>query len=85
MIDPSRALVFSIDFQDRILAAVQDRDEVINQAANFIRVARMADLPLLRLEQNPVRLGPTTDPVREALGDVQVYSKMTFSASGLLK
>ena len=79
MIDPSRALVFSID-QDRILAAVQDRDEVINQAANFIRVARMADLPLLRLEQNPVRLGPTTDPVREALGDVQVYSKMTFSA-----
>ncbi|HAN87470.1 MAG: isochorismatase family protein [Bacillota bacterium] len=80
MIDPGTALVFSIDFQDKILAAVEDRDEVIAQAASFIRVARMADIPVLRLEQNPDRLGPTTDLVREALGDSQVYSKMTFSA-----
>lgn len=80
MIDPGRALIFSIDFQDKILAAVQDRDEVIAQGSNFIKVARMADVPVLRLEQNPGRLGSTTDLVREALGDARAHPKMTFSA-----
>jgi len=80
MIEPGRALAISIDFQDKILATVEERDEIIAQATSFVKVARLAGMPVLRLEQNPDRLGTTTDLMRDALGDSPVFPKMTFSA-----
>ncbi len=68
MIEPGRALAISIDFQDKILATVEDRDEIIAQATSFVKVARLAGMPVLRLEQNPPRsFGlTTTDLMRDA-------------------
>ena len=71
--------VVSIDCQPKILSIVADSDTLAPRAANFVRVARLLGVPVVRVEQNPSRLGPTVPELVEAMGDNQSIGKMTFS------
>ena len=77
----SSALVV-VDIQERIAAVMQDRERVIDRTSLLIRGFQALDLPIYYTEQYPKGLGPTEPAIRELLGDLQPYEKLTFSVCG---
>jgi len=76
---PEASTVVSVDCQQKILSIVADSDTLAPRAANFVRVARLLEVPVVRVEQNPSRLGPTVPELAQAIGDAEPIAKMTFS------
>ena len=80
--DASESLVMVVDYQDAILAGVEDADALIGNTIDLIRLARVLNIPFAVTEQNPSKLGPTVVPVRKALGAAyRPIEKMSFSAA----
>ena len=73
-----RGALLVIDVQDRLLAAIADRDRIIANSIRLARAAQVLDLPRLATEQYPERLGPTAEPLQAVLGDRA--AKLTFHA-----
>jgi nicotinamidase-related amidase len=48
-----------VDFQERLVPAIDDGDEIVAQAGRLAKTARLLDVPVLATEQIPERLGPT--------------------------
>lgn len=71
--------VVSVDCQQKILSIVSDSDTLAPRAAKFVQAARILGVPVVRVEQNPSRLGPTVPQLAEAIGEVEPIGKMTFS------
>lgn len=75
--------IVMIDFQPRILAAMQKGDSVLANAEKLAKAATLFDVSLVWTEQNPGRLGSTHDRLKPALPSVM--AKTTFDVSGLDK
>ena len=76
---PEASTVVSVDCQQKILSIVADSETLAPRAASFVRIARLLGVPVVRVEQNPSRLGPTVPELAEAMGDAEPVAKMTFS------
>jgi len=81
----SRAALLVVDIQDRLLPAMA-ADAVAEVVANtkiLILAARQLGLPIVVSQQYPRGLGPTTQPIEEALagGEVLRFDKLEFSAA----
>ena len=78
-IDPARSALLVIDFQDRLMPAIDQSEARLAQADRLIRAADLLGLPRHVTEQNPARLGGTVPalgiPASEAL------PKMDFDAT----
>lgn len=73
------AVLIVIDFQERLLPAIKNGDEICATAAKLIKGANILGVPVLVTEQYPKGLGPTVPAIAEALGDAQPIVKTTFS------
>jgi nicotinamidase-related amidase len=67
-----------IDFQTRMMPAIDDMKKILNNTSALIAGAKILDVPRLYTEHNPAGLGPT-------IGDLNprgapVIQKMTFDA-----
>jgi nicotinamidase-related amidase len=70
-----------IDFQERIMPAMLNSGQVLENALKLIRGFKVMNLPVYYTEQYPKGLGPTAPVLKEELtGDA--VQKMTFSCSG---
>lgn len=77
--DASQLLV--VDLQQRFLPHLHEPDAAIAAVVKLVAAARLFDVPIVVTEQNPAKLGPTVEPVREALGDdYRPIAKQSFSA-----
>ena len=80
LIDPARSSLLVIDFQARLMPAIDQADTRIAYASRLIRAAEMLGLSRIVTEQNPRGLGATVStlgiPADEALG------KMSFDSMG---
>lgn len=79
MLDRTQSALVVIDIQDKLLpqdAAVRQR--LIERTVKLIQSAHTLGIPVLATEQNPDRLGQTTDAVREALGTAPRLGKLEF-------
>jgi len=76
---PEASTVVSVDCQQKILSIVADSGTLAPRSASFVRVARLLGVPVVRVEQNPSRLGPTVPELAAAMGDAEPVAKMTFS------
>ncbi len=74
----SAALVI-IDIQERLAAVMKMKDAVVNNCLHLIELAKMYSIPIILTEQYPKGLGPTVEPLRAALPDVQPIEKLAFS------
>lgn len=82
-LDPNRAAVLVIDFQERLCAAMPP--EIVERSAENVRrmltLAQLMELPVLMSEQYPRGLGATLETVRLAAPEgIEALPKTTFSA-----
>ncbi len=71
-----------IDIQERILPVIFESERVVQNTIKLINGFKILNVPVFYTEQYPKGLGPTSSIIKEALGDVEPISKMTFSCSG---
>lgn len=69
-----------VDFQERLMPAIEDGDEVLRRATFLARVAAEIGVPVVATAQNPSRLGPNVPPLPEYAAEI--VEKMTFAGSG---
>jgi nicotinamidase-related amidase len=70
-----------IDIQDKLLAKIPTRAELVKNAGFVLDVASLLEIPVLATEQYPKGLGPTTAEIARRLPS-PLPSKTTFSCCG---
>lgn len=73
-------LLLIVDVQERLMPAIHGAESVEKNCILLAQAARQLRLPIVVTEQNPNRLGATSNPLREAAGFPSAISKMLFSA-----
>jgi nicotinamidase-related amidase len=80
LLDRGTALLCVIDIQERLAAAMPEREPVIEAARKLIVSARRLAVPIVVTEQYPRGIGPTEPAIVEALGDdYRPLEKLHFS------
>ncbi|NLX19064.1 MAG: isochorismatase family protein [Desulfobulbus sp.] len=69
-----------VDIQGRLAQIVHESEQMLANTDNLIKGVRLLQLPVLWLEQNPERLGPTTATLAEMLAPAAPITKYTFDA-----
>lgn len=78
LLSAKSGVLLLIDFQQRLMPAIDDGETVVARAVRLAEAARLLDVPVLATEQNPAGLGPTVAPL--AAYPQTVLAKTTFSA-----
>ena len=78
-IDARRSALLLVDFQARLMPAIEDGAAALANARRLIDAARIIDIPLLATEQNAKGLGPTSAELLDGV-DVPVFHKTSFDA-----
>ena len=84
LLDLSDSQLVLVDYQERLMPAIAEREHVVANALRLAKAAQLLDVPVWGTEQSPEKLG-TNDPVLRALCQ-RTLAKASFSAvdSGLL-
>jgi nicotinamidase-related amidase len=82
MLELDHAALVVIDVQGRLAELMFERALVYANMARAIRGCKALHVPVLWLEQNPARLGPTIAPLRHLLEPSAPIAKMSLSAWG---
>ncbi|MCZ6359678.1 isochorismatase family protein [Vibrio parahaemolyticus] len=68
-----------VDVQGKLATLMHESDALIENITKLVKGAKALGLPILWLEQNPERLGPTAEPIREVLESTHLpITKYTF-------
>ena len=79
--DKSQLLI--VDVQEKLLPAIDGRDEVLAMCQRLVHMAKTLDVPITVSEQYPRGLGPTVAPLKDKIGNGARYmSKVHFSCLG---
>ncbi len=78
--DQSAAIV--VDIQERLFPHIHEHEQLAANVIRLIQGLKILDIPMWVTQQYTKGLGPTIQPVREALGEFQPLEKMTFSCCG---
>lgn len=68
-----------IDVQDRLLAAIDGADAVVNNCVKLVTAANRLGIPVAATEQNPTGIGPTTSVLAALIA--RTFGKSHFSAA----
>lgn len=82
MLDRATTGLIVVDVQGKLARIVKDSDTVIRNIATLIQGARIFHLPIIWLEQNPEKLGPTVEELQPVLQPGQPIPKYTFDGCG---
>ena len=82
MITTKNAALVLIDVQEKLLRAMHNQSELLENIKKMVKGARILGLPVLWTEQNPAGLGPTVPEIAELLPDKIPVSKFSFSCCG---
>ncbi|MGI6452050.1 MAG: isochorismatase family protein [Syntrophomonadaceae bacterium] len=70
-----------IDLQEKLLAAMNERNIVCNNTRLLLEAAHLFDIPVVITEQYPKGLGPTVQEIKEVLPEKYYFiEKTAFSA-----
>ncbi|MBK8508828.1 MAG: hydrolase [Candidatus Competibacter sp.] len=73
-----------VDFQERLMPAIHQADQVVANGVWLIQIARRLDVPVLASEQYPRGLGHTVSAIRELLPEDAFVEKTHFSCAAEL-
>lgn len=76
---PDSAGLLIIDIQERINAVMKYREKVIENTVRLIKGSNILNVPIFITEQYRKGLGPTEQPILEALTQPGIIEKMSFS------
>ncbi|MEZ9658966.1 hydrolase [Vibrio sp. 10N.261.52.F3] len=69
-----------VDVQGKLARLVDENETLISNCGKLIKGAQVLGLPIIRLEQNPEKLGATVDELNDLLSDAKPIPKFTFNA-----
>lgn len=79
-LDAQDCLLVIIDLQERLMAAMKDKETVFKNTRLLLTAANLFSMPVIVTEQYPKGLGPTESTIKESLKDHQYIDKTLFSA-----
>lgn len=79
IIERARSALLLVDFQARLMPAIDDGTRLVANARRLLDAAQLFDIPVMRTEQNADGLGPTVPELQSAAGSTA--AKMTFDAT----
>ena len=83
MLDRSKTAVVAIDFQDRLLPAMNSEEQVISETIKLIKGVEMLGVPHVFTQQYTKGLGETNSEIKGAVsGEFSHVEKTSFSAYG---
>jgi nicotinamidase-related amidase len=77
-LDRDTSALLVIDFQSRLMPAIEDAAAVVVNTCRLLDAAELLDVPVLFTEQNAGGLGPTMPALR--MERAELFHKMTFDA-----
>ena len=81
MLTSQSTVLVMIDVQDRLFAAMQERDALLDAVSRLVRGALLLDIPVLHTEQAPQKLGPTRSEIANLLPEgLSPVTKTCFDA-----
>lgn len=76
----SNALLLIIDLQAGLEPVINDFGLAVNQTEKLIKAAKALDIPYLFTEQNPTKLGKSSEQLLPFINGNNCYHKIHFSA-----
>lgn len=83
-VDPARSVLVLVDYQARLLPAIADGAQVLDEAIALARLARTLGIPIIGTEENPAKLGPNDAALRRLCDETIAKSHFDACADGLL-
>jgi nicotinamidase-related amidase len=71
-----------LDIQGALFETMHEKDRMLAVALRMIEFAKRIDLPIVVTEQYPKGLGPSLPEIKQALPEVEVIAKKSFSCFG---
>jgi nicotinamidase-related amidase len=82
MMTTENAALVLIDVQEKLLRAMHNPEDLLENLKKMVKGARLLGLPIVWTEQNPAGLGPTVPEIAKLLPDHKPLSKFSFSCCG---
>ncbi|MFA7692888.1 MAG: isochorismatase family protein [Candidatus Hydrogenedentales bacterium] len=80
MLEKDRSVLVIVDIQEVLMPkSAKVVSNYLFQCVKLAGAAKLLDIPILITEQNPERLGTTTEKILEVVGDVPRIPKLEFS------
>jgi nicotinamidase-related amidase len=84
-IDAKGSALVLVDYQAKLLPAINDGANVTANALLLARVARLLDIPVIGTEENPAGLGPNVADIRAACDVTIGKTRFDACADGLVE
>jgi nicotinamidase-related amidase len=78
------AILVMIDFQERLMPAMRDHEELEAKTVKLVRGIRALDVPVVVTQQYTKGLGATVPAIAHAIGEFSPIEKTDFSAAAEL-
>lgn len=78
LLDAQNSRLVLVDYQARLMPAIDDHESVLTQARKLGQIAQLVGVETVGTEQNPKGLGPNDDSIRALCS--QTFSKSHFAA-----
>lgn len=78
LLAPDDCVLLVVDVQERLLPAMSNREETLDNIVRLVRFAKIVRMPILVTEQE--KLGPTVGEVGDEIEDLAPISKIEFDA-----
>lgn len=82
-LDKNNVTLLIVDIQDKLAAAMKQREKVVENTLHLIELTKMLNIPIIVTEQYPKGLGPTVPEIKEALPAYVPIEKLTFNCCGV--
>lgn len=83
LLDSEESQLVLVDYQQRLMPAVHEGNEVLANAVRLARIARLLQVPVWATEENPEGLGATVDALQPLVAG-GVVPKMAFDGTSVL-
>jgi nicotinamidase-related amidase len=83
LLDAEESQLVLVDYQQRLLPAIHEGDQVLANAVRLARIAQLLEVPVWATEENPQGLGRTAETLQPLVAG-RVLSKMEFDGTGVL-
>jgi len=71
-----------VDMQEKMIPIMSGKEEVVNRSAVLLEGLKVLGIPMVFLQQYPEGIGEIVPALKEKMGDLKPFNKMTFSAMG---
>jgi nicotinamidase-related amidase len=80
-----RCALVLVDYQGRLMPLIHDHQRVVREAQRVAEAAQQLGVPVIGTEQNPARLGPNLDSLRQRCASTLAKTHFDACEDGLLQ